>query len=59
MSPGRYFLHDAMSSNLQLAVYQAISDHDTQFGTSASKISRKKKLAVYLTALSPELSIQR
>ena len=56
---GRYFLHDTMSSNLQLAVYQAISDHDTQFGTSASNVSRKKKLAVYLTALSPEFSIQR
>jgi uncharacterized protein (DUF1800 family) len=56
---GRYFLHDSMSSDLQLAVYQAIADHDTQFGTDASDLTRKKKLAVYLTALSPEFSIQR
>ena len=55
----RYFTHDTMSSDLQLAIYGALVDHDTQFGTDASDLSRKKKLAVYLTALSPEFSIQR
>lgn len=50
---GRYWLHDTMSSSLQLAIYGAITD------TRASTSSQKKKLALYLTSLSPEFQIQR
>ncbi|HEX8538177.1 MAG TPA: DUF1800 family protein, partial [Cystobacter sp.] len=49
---GRYWLHGAMSSNLQLAVYNAITD--PRAGTT-----RRQKLALYLTSLSPEFQIQR
>ncbi|QRN97051.1 DUF1800 domain-containing protein [Archangium violaceum] len=49
----RYWLHDTMSSELQLAIYGAITD------TRASTVAQKKKLAVYLTSLSPEFQIQR
>jgi uncharacterized protein (DUF1800 family) len=50
---GRYWLHDAMSSSLQVAIYNAITD------PRASTTARKKQLAVYLTSLSPEYQIQR
>ncbi len=56
---GRYFTHDTMSVPLEQAIIGALEEHDALFGTSLSNISRKKKLAVYLTALSPEFSIQR
>ncbi|MFY0580077.1 hypothetical protein ACN28S_42745 [Cystobacter fuscus] len=49
---GRYWLHDAMSSNLQLAVYNAIVD-------PRAGSTRRQKLAIYLTSLSPEFQIQR
>jgi uncharacterized protein (DUF1800 family) len=49
----RYLLHDTMSSELQVAVYNAITD------PRAGDMTRRKKLAVYLTTLSPEFQIQR
>ncbi|ATB42291.1 hypothetical protein CYFUS_007769 [Cystobacter fuscus] len=49
---GRYWLHDAASSNLQLAVYKAITD-------PRAGSTRRQKLAIYLTSLSPEFQIQR
>ena len=55
----RYFTHGTMSVPLQQAISGALVEHDALFGTNASNVSRKKKLAVYLTALSPEFSIQR
>jgi uncharacterized protein (DUF1800 family) len=50
---GRYLLHDTMSSDLQLAVYNATTD------PRAGDLTRRKKLALYLTSLSPEFQIQR
>ncbi|SEM66303.1 Uncharacterized conserved protein, DUF1800 family [Stigmatella aurantiaca] len=50
---GRYWIHDAMSWSLQVAVYNAITD------TRAGNTLRKQRLAVYLTSLSPEYQIQR
>jgi uncharacterized protein (DUF1800 family) len=50
---GRYLLHDTMSSDLQLAVYNAITD------PRAGDMTRRKKLALFLTSLSPEFQIQR
>jgi uncharacterized protein (DUF1800 family) len=50
---GRYWIHDAMSWSLQVAVYDAITD------TRAGNTLRKQRLAVYLTSLSPEYQIQR
>ncbi|WNG19852.1 DUF1800 family protein [Cystobacter fuscus] len=49
---GRYWLHEAMSSNLQLTVYNGIMD--PRVGSSL-----RQKLAIYLTLLSPEFQIQR
>lgn len=48
----RYWVHDAMSWNLQLAVYNAITD-------PRAGSSRRQRLAAYLTSLSPEFQIQR
>ncbi|MCY1021280.1 DUF1800 domain-containing protein [Pyxidicoccus sp. MSG2] len=49
----RYLLHDTMSSDLQLAVYNAVTD------PRAGDLTRRKKLALFLTSLSPEFQIQR
>lgn len=49
----RYLLHDTMSADLQLAVYNAITD------PRAGDMTRRKKLAFFLTTLSPEFQIQR
>jgi uncharacterized protein (DUF1800 family) len=49
----RYWLHDTMSPSLQAAVYGAIAD------PRASTVLHKKKVAVFLTSLSPEFQIQR
>jgi uncharacterized protein (DUF1800 family) len=49
----RYWLHDTMSSNLQLVLSNALND------TRSGVTSQKQKLALYLTALSPEFQIQR
>ncbi|MCP3099507.1 DUF1800 domain-containing protein [Myxococcus sp. K15C18031901] len=49
----RYWLHGTMSADLQQAVLNAISHPD------AGDTLRRKKLAVHLTALSPEFQIQR
>ncbi|NPC80001.1 DUF1800 domain-containing protein, partial [Pyxidicoccus fallax] len=50
---GRYLLHDTMSSDLEVAVYNAITD------PRAGDMTRRKKLALFLTSLSPEFQIQR
>ncbi|QSQ24400.1 DUF1800 family protein [Pyxidicoccus parkwayensis] len=49
----RYLLHGTMSSDLQLAVYNAITD------PRAGDLTRRKKLSLFLTSLSPEFQIQR
>lgn len=49
----RYMLHDTMSSDLQLALYEAINK------PWANTVARKQKLAVMLASLSPEFAIQR
>lgn len=49
----RYLLHDTMSSDLQLAIYTAVTD------PRAGDLTRRKKLATFLTSLSPEFQIQR
>lgn len=46
-------LHHAASADLQLAIYGAITD------ARANTVAKKKKLAINLAALSPELQIQR
>ncbi|ATB49424.1 DUF1800 domain-containing protein [Corallococcus macrosporus] len=50
---GRYWLHASMSSSLQTLVHGAITD------ARAGDSTRQRKLAVYLTSLSPEFQIQR
>ncbi len=50
---GRYWLHHTMSSELQLTVFNAITD------SRAGDSTRRRKLAVYLTSLSPEFQVQR
>jgi len=49
----RYLLHDTMSADLQLVLRNALAD------SRAGDATRKKKLALYLTTLSPEFQIQR
>ncbi|MFP2903772.1 DUF1800 family protein [Pyxidicoccus sp. 3LFB2] len=49
----RYLLHDTMSSDLQLLLQTSLAD------SRAGDALRKKKLALYLTTLSPEFQIQR
>ena len=49
----RYLLHGTMSSDLQLTVYNAMTD------PRAGDLNRRKKLALFLTSLSPEFQIQR
>ncbi|MCP3060356.1 DUF1800 domain-containing protein [Myxococcus sp. K38C18041901] len=49
----RNWLHGAMSPDLQQVILNAISHPD------AGDLTRRKKLAVYLTSLSPEFQIQR
>jgi uncharacterized protein (DUF1800 family) len=50
---GRYWLHDAMSPALQSRLQSALTD------PRAGVTLQQKKLAVYLTSLSPEFQIQR
>ena len=49
----RYLLHDTMSPDLQLILQNSLAD------SRAGDALRKKKLALYLTTLSPEFQIQR
>ncbi|AKF86217.1 hypothetical protein MFUL124B02_23380 [Myxococcus fulvus 124B02] len=49
----RYWLHGTMSEDLHDVVLNAISHPD------AGDLTRRKRLAVYLTSLSPEFQIQR
>ncbi|MCP3140609.1 DUF1800 domain-containing protein [Pyxidicoccus xibeiensis] len=49
----RYLLHDTMSADLQLILQNALAD------SRAGDALRTKKLALYLTTLSPEFQIQR
>jgi hypothetical protein len=50
---GRYPLHDSMSSDLLVTIYDAVSD------PWANTTLKQQRLGMMLTALSPEFSIQR